>query len=246
METRFVGWGAAITDLDNDGLPDLFFTSGMVYPEAEGKLPDAPWRTPRVVFRNLGGARFEELQDERGPGRARSALQPRRRFWRFRQRWRRRYPHRQPERTASLLRNDLSGEAHWLKVLLVGTVSNRSAIGAQVVATYGDRRQAQAVLGQSSYLSASDRRLYFGLGEAAKADLEIRRPNGGTETIRDVAADRLVTIREGSGIVRADRFGKSDVARTLVSAASALLPTLLGAQRRRFPVLQKSRHECRD
>ena len=140
----------------------------------------------------------------------------------------------------------MSGEAHWLKVLLVGTVSNRSAIGAQVVATYGDRRQAQAVLGQSSYLSASDRRLYFGLGEAAKADLEIRRPNGGTETIRDVAADRLVTIREGSGIVRADRFGKSDVARTLVSAASALLPTLLGAQRRRFPVLQKSRHECRD
>jgi len=219
----------------------------MVYLEAEGKLPDAPWRTPRVVFRNLGGARFEELQDERGPGRARSALQPRRRFWRFRQRWRRRYPHHQPERTASLLRNDLSGEAHWLKVLLVGTVSNRSAIGAQVVATYGDRRQAQAVLGQSSYLSASDRRLYFGLGEAAKADLEIRRPNGGTETIRDVAADRLVTIREGSGIVRADRLEKKrDVARTLVSAASALLPTLLGAQRRRFPVLQKSRHECRD
>ena len=141
----------------------------------------------------------------------------------------------------------MSGEAHWLKVLLVGTVSNRSAIGAQVVATYGDRRQAQAVLGQSSYLSASDRRLYFGLGEAAKADLEIRRPNGGTETIRDVAADRLVTIREGSGIVRADRLEKKrDVARTLVSAASALLPTLLGAQRRRFPVLQKSRHECRD
>jgi len=68
VETRFVGWGAAITDLDNDGLPDLFFTSGMVYPEAEGKLPDAPWRTPRVVFRNLGGARFEELQDERGRG----------------------------------------------------------------------------------------------------------------------------------------------------------------------------------
>ena len=53
---------------------------------------------------------------------------------------------------------------HWLKVLLIGVESNRSAIGAQVVATYGERRQAQAVLAQSSYLSVNDRRLHFGLG----------------------------------------------------------------------------------
>jgi enediyne biosynthesis protein E4 len=64
----------------------------------------------------------------------------------------------------SLLRNDVSGTGHWLKVLLVGTTSNRSAIGAQVVVTYGERKQAQAVLAQSSYLSVSDRRLHFGCG----------------------------------------------------------------------------------
>ena len=102
----------------------------------------------------------------------------------------------------------MSGDRHWLKVLLVGTVSNRSAIGAQVVAAYGDRKQAQAVMAQSSYLSVNDRRLHFGLGTAKSADLEIRWPNGERETVAGVAADQLVTIREGSGVVRTERFAK--------------------------------------
>jgi len=106
----------------------------------------------------------------------------------------------------SLLRNDLSSGNHWLKVLLVGAASNRSAIGAQVVAGYGERRQAQAVLAQSSYLSVNDRRLHFGLGSATSASLEIRWPNGGQEKIADLAADRLVVIREGAGVIRAERF----------------------------------------
>ncbi len=100
----------------------------------------------------------------------------------------------------SLLRNDMTGANHWLKVRLIGVASNRSAIGAQVIATYGDRRQAQAVLAQSSYLSVNDRRLHFGLGAETKASLEIRWPNGRVETISNVAADRMVTIKEGSGV----------------------------------------------
>ena len=66
----------------------------------------------------------------------------------------------------SLLRNDVSGTGHWLKVLLDGVTSNRSAIGARVTARYGDRTQAQAVCAQSSFYSANDRRLHFGLGAA--------------------------------------------------------------------------------
>ena len=91
-------------------------------------------------------------------------------------------------------------------MLLAGVESNRSAIGAQVLATYGERKQMQAVLAQSSYLSANDRRLHFGLGAEKSATLEIRWPNGKQERIADVPADQLVVIREGSGIVRREQF----------------------------------------
>ncbi|MBM3775517.1 MAG: VCBS repeat-containing protein, partial [Acidobacteria bacterium] len=68
VETRFIGWGAGMADLDNDGLPDLFVATGSVYPEVEAKLPSYPFKTPRVVFRNLGGGKFEELIEQAGPG----------------------------------------------------------------------------------------------------------------------------------------------------------------------------------
>jgi len=92
-------------------------------------------------------------------------------------------------------------------VKLVGTTSNPSAIGATVIASYGGKKQAQAVLAQSSYLSVHDRRLHFGLGGAATADLEIRWPNGARETIPKVAADQLVTVKEGAGVVKQERLG---------------------------------------
>ena len=94
VETRYVGWGAGMVDLDNDGFPDLFVVTGSVYPEVERKLPAYPFRTPRLVFRNLGDGRFEELIEEAGPGRRGGALQPGLRLRRLRQRRRRRRPDR--------------------------------------------------------------------------------------------------------------------------------------------------------
>ena len=100
----------------------------------------------------------------------------------------------------SLLRNDVSSDFEWLKVLLVGTISNRSAIGARVVARYGGKMQAQAVLAQSSFYSASDRRLHFGLGANTHADLEVHWPNGGVERFANVGCNQLATITEGKGL----------------------------------------------
>jgi len=108
----------------------------------------------------------------------------------------------------SLLRNDVTGNGHWLKVFLVGVKSNRSAIGARVVARYGGRAQAQEVTAQSSFYSANERRLHFGLGASTSADLAIRWPSGATETIPGVDADQLVVVREGAGIERKDKFGR--------------------------------------
>jgi len=208
VETRFVAWGAAIVDLDNDGLADLFFTTGMVYPEVERKIPDSPWKTPNVVFRNLGGGRFEELVGEAGPGVTEAHSSRGAAFGDFDNDGDMDILIVNLNEPPSLLRNDLRGTDHWLKVLLVGTASNRSAIGGQVIATYGETRQAQAVLAQSSYLSVNDRRLHFGLGAATAANLEILWPNGGRESIADVAADQLVVIREGSGVIRSERWQK--------------------------------------
>jgi hypothetical protein len=208
VETRFVSWGAGVVDLDNDGLPDLFFTTGMVYPEVEQKLPDAPYKTPNVIFRNLGTGKFEELLEDGGPGIAELHSSRGVAFGDFDNDGDIDILIMNMNEPPSLLRNDVSGGNHWLKVLLIGTTSNRSAIGASVTATYGDRKQIQAVLSQSSYLSANDRRLHFGLGPETTAGLEIRWPNGGSERISGVAADRLVVVREGAGIVRSDRFRK--------------------------------------
>ena len=109
----------------------------------------------------------------------------------------------------SLLRNDAPAGNHWIKIRLEGVKSNRSAIGARVLARYGGKVQAQEVLSQSSYLSASDPRLHFGLGAATTADIEIHWPLGLVEKYHALAAGHLVTIREGEGIVKGCPFNKS-------------------------------------
>jgi hypothetical protein len=206
VETRYICWGAGIEDLDNDGRPDIFVVTGSVYPEVERKMPESPHRTPRFVFRNLGEGRFEELFEQAGPGVTAPHASRGVAFGDFDNDGDVDILIMNQNEPPSLLRNDVAGTNHWLKVKLVGVSSNRSAIGARIVAAYGGKRQAKDVLAQSSYLSVSDRRLHFGLGAAETADLEVRWPNGNTETVRNVAADQLVILKEGSGVVRSEKF----------------------------------------
>jgi hypothetical protein len=206
VETRYVGWGTGMVDLDNDGHPDLFVVTGGVYPEVERSQPAYPFHTPRLVFRNLGDGRFEELIEEAGPGVAAAHASRGCAFGDFDNDGDVDVLVMNMNEPPSLLRNDVSGGGHWLKVLLVGVTSNRSAIGARVIARYGDRVQAQEVSAQSSFYSASDRRLHFGLGTATWAELTIRWPNGNAESISRVDADQLVVIREGAGVLRTQRF----------------------------------------
>ena len=206
VETRYVGWGAGMLDLDNDGQPDLFLVTGSVYPEVERRLPAYPYRTPRLVFRNLGGGRFEELIEEAGSGVAAAHSSRGCAFGDFDNDGDMDVVVMNMNEPPSLLRNDVAGTGHWLKVLLQGVTSNRSAIGARVTARYGGRAHAQDVTGQSSFYSANDRRLHFGLGAATAADLTVRWPNGATETFGPVEANQLVVIREGAGIVRREKL----------------------------------------
>jgi enediyne biosynthesis protein E4 len=206
VETRFISWGAGIFDLDNDGYPDLFWVTGSVYPEIEKTLPNYPFRSPRIVFRNLKNGKFEELLDQAGPGVAAAHASRGCAFGDFDNDGDLDVLVMNLNEPPSLLRNDMKGDNHWVKVKLVGTKSNRTAIGARVTARYGGNVQVQEVLSQASFYSANDLRLHFGLGPAQKVDLDIRWPNGGTERIANVPEDRLVVIREGAGIIKTDLF----------------------------------------
>jgi hypothetical protein len=178
----------------------------MVYPEVEAKLPQYPYKTPSVLYRNLDGVKFEEIRDGAGAGVMDARASRGAAFGDFDNDGDVDILIMNMNEPPSLLRNDVKGGNHWLKVLLNGVASNRSAIGAQVVVTYGERKQVQAVMAQSSYLSVNDRRLHFGLGSEKTASLEVRWPNGSVERIAAVAADQLVVVKEGAGVVRTDRL----------------------------------------
>jgi hypothetical protein len=201
VETRYVGWGAGIVDLDNDGLPDVFVTTGGVYPEIERKLPNYPFKTPRLIFRNLGDGRFEELIEEAGPGIVAVHASRGCAFGDFDNDGDMDVLVMNMNEPPSLLRNDLSGDNRWLKVRLIGTASNRSAIGSRVLARYGGRQQVQELMAQSSFYSVNDPRLHFGLGSENAVDLTIRWISGAVETLPRVKANQFITVREGKGIV---------------------------------------------
>jgi hypothetical protein len=199
VETRYVSWGAVIADLDNDGWPDLFWVTGSVYPEVEKKYPQYPHRTPRVLFRNLGGGKFEELLEEGGPGVSAAHSSRGVALGDFDNDGDLDLLIVNLNEPPTLLRNDIKGNNRWIKVKLNGVKSNRSAIGARVIARYGDKQQAQEVLGQSSFLSVHDRRLHFGLGKEESASIEVRWPSGIRQSFEGLPANRLITIDEVRG-----------------------------------------------
>jgi len=201
VETRYVTWGTGIADLDNDGHPDLFCVTGGIYPEVRDN-----YLTPRIVFRNLGGGRFEELIEEAGAGVAARHSSRGCAFGDFDNDGDVDILIVNLNEPPSLLRNDLPAGNHWIKVKLTGVKSNRGAVGARVTVRYGDKVQVQEVLSQSSYLSVNDSRLHFGLGSVDTVDIEVRWPLGEAERFKQVAAGRLVFIKEGSGIVRTQEF----------------------------------------
>jgi len=207
VETRYISWGTGLADFDNDGWPDLAVVTGSVYPEVEARFPEYPLNAPRIIFRNLGNGKFEELIDAAGPGI--SALHCSRgcAFGDFDNDGDVDMVVVNLNEPPSLLRNDVRGHGNWLKVLLVGTKSNRGAIGSRIIAKYGGKIQVQTVMAQASFYSVNDKRLHFGLGESTQADLEIRWTNGLIERVKDVQANRLVTIKETSGVIKSELLG---------------------------------------
>ncbi len=197
VQNRHVQWGAGLPDLDNDGWADVLYVTGHVYPEVERALPQYPHRGPRVVFRNLGGGRFADVTSESGPGATTPHSSRGAAFGDFDNDGDLDVLVMNMNDRPSLLRNDYNGPNNWLSLRLEGRASNRSAIGATVTVTTGERRQARAVVSQASYYSHDDLRVHAGLGAFTTADrVEIRWPSGHVQELTRIAGRQVVTIKE--------------------------------------------------
>jgi thioredoxin-like negative regulator of GroEL len=188
------GFGVVAPDLDNDGLPDLVI--------ANGHVDDQPWlnspmEQPPQAYRNLGGGRFAPADPAGVPylsrrvvgrGLAAGDLDDDGRIDLV-------VVHRGAP--AAVLRNRTDA-GHWLGLRLRGGRSGATPIGARATVRVAGRTVGRTLTSGTSYLSASDGRLWFGLGAATRVDeLEVRWPSGRVQTFRDLPADRVLTLREG-------------------------------------------------
>jgi len=202
VNPQYVGWGVAFADFDNDGLADILQVNGHVYPELDlgTRKTQESYRNPRLVYRNLGSGRFEDVSSQAGPGIAQQKSSRGAAFGDFDNDGDVDVLVMNMGDTPSLLKNDLSSSNHWIQLRLEGSKSNRSAIGATVRVETAGAVQTQSVLSQSSYVSQNDFRLHFGLGSAARLDrITVRWPSGTNEQFPGVPADGQVLLVEGSG-----------------------------------------------
>lgn len=203
VNPQYVGWGTALVDLDNDGWKDVFQVTGHVYPELERSRTEESYRSPRLVYRNLGDGRFEDIGHLAGAGVNQNKSSRGAAFGDFDNDGDIDVLVMNMGEPPSLLRNDNKSGNHWIKIVLQGTKSNRSAIGATVTVEAGDLRQTSARLSQSSYISQDDSRLHFGLGRLSRLErIVVRWPGGATETFPGAPAGRLVLLEEGTGETR--------------------------------------------
>jgi hypothetical protein len=195
----YVGWGTAFFDMDNDGWLDLFVANGHVYPQADS-VPGSPaYRQPMQLFRNHRDGTFEDVSDVL----ASIPLASRRgaAFGDVNNDGNIEILIVNVGEPPTLLLNQGGNANHRVLFKLVGTKSNRMAIGARVTVKSGSFTQFSEVRAGGSYISSNDPRLHFGLGPDVKmTEVEIRWPSGGIEVLHDLAADYIYTMVEGQGV----------------------------------------------
>jgi enediyne biosynthesis protein E4 len=203
INNRYVAWGCSFLDYDNDGWTDLMQINGHVYPEIEGHEIGQTYKNPRLVYKNLGQGRFKDVSASMGPGITEKFSSRGAAFGDYDNDGDIDVLVLNMNDPPSLLRNDGGNAQNWIKIKLVGTKCNRTAIGARVHVTTGTHTQMDEVHSGSSVMSQSDLRLHFGLGKAETADvIEVKWPTTQkVERFTQVKANQILTIREGSGIV---------------------------------------------
>lgn len=201
VNTRWLGWGVGFLDLDRDGWLDLFLVNGHVYPEVAALEGEAGYKQRKVVYRNRGNGRFEDVTERLGPAVTTAAAGRGAAFGDLDNDGDVDVVVNNMHAPPDVFRLDVgAGAGHWLSVALVGTSSHRNAIGARVTVSAGGRRFVDEVRGGGSYFSQNDFRLHFGLGTATTVqEVLVRWPTGRDEAFSLEGVDRLVTLTEGRG-----------------------------------------------
>lgn len=193
-------FGVKWFDADNDGWLDLMLTNGHVNDNANAGDPEQQYRQPTQIFRNDRGKRFEDLSSDAGADLQKPIVGRGLAIGDYDNDGRVDALVVDSEGAPLLLHNDSAPVGHWLELTLIGTKSNRDGYGAFVTVTAEGLTQTRLCHADGSYLSSSDKRVHLGLGPAKQADtLTIQWPSGQTDTLRQVAADQRLRIREGTG-----------------------------------------------
>jgi enediyne biosynthesis protein E4 len=204
VNNRYVAWGCGFIDYDNDGWPDIIQINGHVYPEIDTYNFGQTFKNPRLVYRNLGNGRFKDVSTEMGPGISEHFSSRGAAFGDYNNDGGVDVLILNMNDLPSLLRNEGGNQQNWIKIKLVGTKCNRTAIGARVRVLTGKHVQMDEVHSGDSVMSQSDLRLHFGLGKVGTVDtIEVKWPTTQKiERFTQVKANQIITIREGDGIVQ--------------------------------------------
>jgi hypothetical protein len=203
----FVGFGVAFADVDNDARLDIAIANGHIMDNAPVFRAGTTYAQRKLLFHNGGARRFTEVGRTAGGGFALEKVGRGLATGDIDNDGDLDLLVTNNGQTPDLLRNDGANGVNALLIRLTATGANTGAIGARVRLTAESTAGAPAtqqrdVAAGSSYLSQHDLRLHFGLGRAARADIiEVRWPSGTIETLRNVAANQIVTIQQGQGIV---------------------------------------------
>ena len=199
--SRYTGFGAGWFDYDNDGDLDLFVANGAVYPIEALRGETFPYHQKNQLFRNEGNGKFQDVSDEAGHAFQLSEVSRGAAFGDIDNDGDLDIVVANENGPARLMRNEIGSRLHWLEVRLEGVTVNRNGIGAKVgVLRDGHSVHRRHAHSDGSYLSSNDSRVHFGLGQdGSSKTLVVQWPGGHGEIWKNVQADTLITLREGSG-----------------------------------------------